>query len=525
MKVKALASRTAIILALPPLLGALAAPPSAAAGPSWDYAYFPDAAPESSPAGAWQKLDYLRPPDLEPSLSGGRLDFDIQSHQSELLYYRDSASDPNIAATEMTVEWRQTVLSAGHYELTLGGATSSPVDLLFRGFDFPGFGEYDIFELSGDMGQLDPSLGKGARTFRLVKNYDNVELYIDGALALTMPSDPYAVGSILFDLGAYDSDYMPPYQAAWDYVAYTRGAYTPAQLPSPTRPPALTLRLSLTKNQLPPSKLDGVTPSETGVLIRAVDAGDNPVADQTVVVSAQAVPDSGGHDGSAHDEPRPTGRFVGGTCAAGVSGCSVECTTNSNGDCLTSGAAPVYAASQFGGEEKISAALSATPTLSTSSMLSVAIPALVEFPASSNLYPFNQWRLTGQVTSASSKCPNLSIHPSNHWVTSQTRGAIVSALEEFYQASSIRVGVNDESLKNGGLFDICGHWAPPHHCHRTGEAVDIDAENLGGLHGVATQLLTSIMRRYGGRQIVEGASLHYQFSGTEIQRAGCNPRP
>jgi hypothetical protein len=78
------------------------------------------------------------------------------------------------------------------------------------------------------------------------------------------------------------------------------------------------------------------------------------------------------------------------------------------------------------------------------------------------------------------------------------------------------------SLPMGGLFDICGQWITPHHCHRTGEAVDIDTGNLGGLHGAAAARLTLFMRRYGGLQIVEGSSLHYQFPGTEIMRPGCH---
>jgi len=100
--------------------------------------------------------------------------------------------------------------------------------------------------------------------------------------------------------------------------------------------------------------------------------------------------------------------------------------------------------------------------------------------------------------------------------------AIASALEEFYLSTETRVGVNDMSLAGGGLFDICGQWIPPHHCHRTGEAVDIDTGNLGGLHGALAALLTQFMAEHGGLQIAEGSSLHYQFPGTEIQRPGCH---
>jgi hypothetical protein len=54
-----------------------------------------------------------------------------------------------------------------------------------------------------------------------------------------------------------------------------------------------------------------------------------------------------------------------------------------------------------------------------------------------------------------------------------TRIALM-ALADSMAAHGIPLGVNDESLSMGGLFDLNADWAPPSHCsHRDGVAIDI----------------------------------------------------
>jgi len=183
-------------------------------------------------------------------------------------------------------------------------------------------------------------------------------------------------------------------------------------------------------------------------------------------------------------------------------------------------------ASLFGGQEVLTAQTSGAVATST---LTVTVPNLFSFPASSSLYPSNQWALTGQTTLACGQGGIAqSMHPSNHWLTPAVQSALIDGLQnfliEFPSKTPITFELNDMSLANGGLFDICGAWVRPHSCHRAGEAVDINTSNLpGGLHGQYVQQLALFMKAYGGLQIEEGASLHFQFPGNEIKRTGCQP--
>lgn len=219
------------------LIGVLlisAAPSALCATPSWDYVYFPDTFPENAPAGAWEKMSFITPPDQEPVAAGGRLAFNLRNG-SAIIWVRDATTDPRIAAGEFTFEWRQAVAGAGHYEAILDGPaldTGLVPRLLFRGFSFP-WGVEEFFEFVGDAGGLDPALGKGTHTHRIVKRASEASLYVDGVLAITQPVDSFILNSIVLFVGDEEAD-MLPYEASWEHVAYARGAFTPEELPSPS---------------------------------------------------------------------------------------------------------------------------------------------------------------------------------------------------------------------------------------------------------------------------------------------------
>ncbi len=215
--------RVSAILGL--LFCALCAParvPAAAAAPQWDYVYFSTATtPDAYPGGEWGlEADW----DTPPSIVNGRLYFNLQD--GLFFYGRDEQADPRIFASTFTYEWRQEVLNPGvvfSMAMYYADAQGIWIELIYNG------GLTLIAD--GESMDLPESLATGAHTYRLVKRDSQAELYVDGTLTATMPVGAYTVNYLeLSGWGMEDS----PYEAYWDHVAYTRGAYTPAELPSPT---------------------------------------------------------------------------------------------------------------------------------------------------------------------------------------------------------------------------------------------------------------------------------------------------
>ncbi len=82
-------------------------------------------------------------------------------------------------------------------------------------------------------------------------------------------------------------------------------------------------------------------------------------------------------------------------------------------------------------------------------------------------------------------------HPLNHWATPSTINSIVNIAQDYsshyYQAPGYQtIGVNDEGINNGGVFDICETasagcsngvlpWQSPHIRHDYGKAADFRA--------------------------------------------------
>ncbi|MEK7721322.1 MAG: hypothetical protein AAB359_02915, partial [Elusimicrobiota bacterium] len=83
---------------------------------------------------------------------------------------------------------------------------------------------------SSEIRVIPESIETGLHTYRLVKSDSQVELYVDGALTGALPVGAYTVNYL--ELSGWGMEFAP-YEAYWDHVAYTRGAYSPAELPSP----------------------------------------------------------------------------------------------------------------------------------------------------------------------------------------------------------------------------------------------------------------------------------------------------
>ena len=99
----------------------------------------------------------------------------------------------------------------------------------------------------------------------------------------------------------------------------------------------------------------------------------------------------------------------------------------------------------------------------------------VAVPGLSNLADVqtNFFRLTGPTGT----------HPDNHWGTDSTVTNIQLVALDVFDTLQATLGINDMSLPQGGMFDICGTWNPADGCslapkghvrHRTGTSVDID---------------------------------------------------
>lgn len=99
---------------------------------------------------------------------------------------------------------------------------------------------------------------------------------------------------------------------------------------------------------------------------------------------------------------------------------------------------------------------------------SVGVPNLQEIPSSAF------YRLTGVYPNGSTD-PDTQFHPQNHFVSSNGFRAVFLAIafQEEFQAT---LGLNDNSLPRGGLFDLDLDWdnASGHNLHRLGNSADID---------------------------------------------------
>ncbi len=172
-----------------------------------------------------------------------------------------------------------------------------------------------------------------------------------------------------------------------------------------------------------------------------VTVSTNPsVSGQSLSMSLSEVANSGGHQHTG----RPLGNF--GTTSGA---------TNASGQFQTT-----YTASAFGGLEMISATVGGT---TASASLAVAVNGLTALGAGNN------YSLVGSTPS----------HPSNHFGTATANANLVSIANQYasqYPGSSLNY--NDQSLSQGGLFDIAATWTTPHSEHRFGLNCDVSKSNV-----------------------------------------------
>lgn len=114
-----------------------------------------------------------------------------------------------------------------------------------------------------------------------------------------------------------------------------------------------------------------------------------------------------------------------------------------------------YWAAEPGGRYTITAAADGAPT--------VIDTIVVGYPLT-HLRTYANYVFTG----------DSAIHPDAHYASLLTDAAL-RALSDSVAAHGLGpLGVNDESLSLGGLFDLRQNWAAPRHCsHRDGVGADV----------------------------------------------------
>jgi hypothetical protein len=216
---------SAFLLKAALLPGAVCAPalvPVDAGAAAWDYVYTPTALPDGYPGGAWDLEAYG---DAAPSIVNGRLYFNLRN--GLFFYGRGREADPRISASDFTFEWRQEVLRPGNQFSMAMYYAEDP----YNWIEFMRQHDGGIMFADGTVIMLPESPATGPHTYRLVKSDSQVELYVDGAITGSLPAGAHTVDYL--ELSGWGAEYAP-YEAYWDHVAYTRGAYTPAELRSPT---------------------------------------------------------------------------------------------------------------------------------------------------------------------------------------------------------------------------------------------------------------------------------------------------
>jgi len=115
----------------------------------------------------------------------------------------------------------------------------------------------------------------------------------------------------------------------------------------------------------------------------------------------------------------------------------------------------------------------------------------VEVPNLVSLGTGASYVLTGN--SGKTKCGGVDVpilHSDNHYGDAKLLADLVEIVKllEFIKSFNVfqglRIRINDMSLKDGGLFDICSHWVTPHKGHRVGVNADISflgATDSGGI--------------------------------------------
>ena len=223
--------------------------------------------------------------------------------------------------------------------------------------------------------------------------------------------------------------------------------------------PTVGLRIIVSTPTIPPldSPAGNFSIARTSIEVDAIDAHGNLIPQSFPIdMSVNYIPRSGGHE---HDGPRPVGQLLVESSAQPLS--YVHAMTNANGQLFAT-----YLSTIVGGQETVEAAISASPATSTSAVITVAIPWLVELQSSIAPKLYNLTGSFGQ--------PGVtSMHSGNHYSTLTTQNEIVTVAAEYLDITGYYLGINDMSLVYGGVFDITNNWNTPHLSHRIGHSTDI----------------------------------------------------
>jgi hypothetical protein len=181
------------------------------------------------------------------------------------------------------------------------------------------------------------------------------------------------------------------------------------------------------------------------------------------VDAARPTPGSADGGGHVHDGNRPHGTLA-------ASSCLVNLAADGTGSCGVA-----YRPSEVGGVETVIA--EADGFDAAEARVKVEVAGLVDLAAIRT----NFFRLTGQT----------STHPDNHWGTPETITNVQLIALDYFTLFEATLGINDISLRQGGMFDICATWNPAGTCsnapggghvsHRVGKGVDIDRIACRGL--------------------------------------------
>ena len=196
-----------------------------------------------------------------------------------------------------------------------------------------------------------------------------------------------------------------------------------------------------------------------------------------ITFSTQAFGDGNGIGGHSH-----TGRPVNPPSPG-------ACVTDASGQCRGA-----YRTGIAAGTDQLNAT---TATASALALISVGYQGFLLMPDLAD----GNFDLVGQTAA----------HPSNHWTTSTTRDDLF-AIANDYQAmfpQAEKLHFNDNSLVNGGVFDITTNWNQPHQLHRLGKTADIRLATIPAAN--RSKFVNICLNHHAVAQIHNGNHYHLDF--------------
>lgn len=176
--------------------------------------------------------------------------------------------------------------------------------------------------------------------------------------------------------------------------------------------------------------------------VHVTSTNPDSIAGRDIAVSLTVVPNSGSH---VHDESaRPVGSLD-----AGATSISTTVRTDASGTARFTFYAPEPA-----GQYVVSASAVSATTVRDTITVGYALTALSPYPS---------YTLVG----------DRAIHPNSHFASATMAAALRELSDSLVAFSGTVLGVNDESIVLGGLFDLQANWSTPHCSHRRGTDADI----------------------------------------------------